>query len=295
MLFDFDEGTAAEESRSLEPDGEAETHAAAAQPARSDTWFHGLIGLLVGIALALVAVIVWPERGDEMSQGDIDTAVEAALSDRADEPAPGTQVFNQIAPSLVVVRAIADEDGSDSTATANIGSGVVINDQGQILTANHVVEDAASIELILSDGTRVPAQMVTNEPDRDIAVLETTGPSGPLTPAILGNSRTLKVGDPIYAIGNPLGLTGSISAGVISGLSRSVPLPDDDRVLDDLIQFDAAVNQGSSGGPLLNDQGHVIGIVTALADPSQQGYFIGIGLAVPIDIAAGGAADGPAQ
>jgi putative serine protease PepD len=112
----------------------------------------------------------------------------------------------------------------------------------------------------------------------------------------LGNPRTLQVGDPIYAIGNPLGLTGSISAGIISGLNRDIPFPGEEGlVFENLIQFDAAVNQGSSGGPLLNAQGHVVGIVTALADPAGQGFFIGIGFAVPIDRAASGAADGPSQ
>ena len=112
-------------------------------------------------------------------------------------------------------------------------------------------------------------------------------------PAVLGSTGGLEVGDDAFAVGHPLGLIGSLTAGVISGLDRSIPA-DDGSTMQGLIQFDAAVNPGSSGGPLLNRNGQVIGIVTALANPSHQGYFIGIGFAVPIG-AATGAAGGPTQ
>jgi S1-C subfamily serine protease len=102
----------------------------------------------------------------------------------------------------------------------------------------------------------------------------------------------LRVGDEVYAVGHPLGLVGSMSAGVVSGLNRSIPV-EGDRTLDQLIQFDAAVNPGNSGGPLLNRGGQVVGIVTALANPAEQGFFVGIGFAVPIGAAAGVAGAGP--
>ena len=103
----------------------------------------------------------------------------------------------------------------------------------------------------------------------------------------------MRVGDEAFAIGNPLGLIASMSAGVISGFDRIIPLNEDGQKLEGLIQFDTAVNPGNSGGPLLNRQGQVIGIVTALADPSEQGYFIGIGFAVPIGTAVGAGGGGP--
>ena len=152
--------------------------------------------------------------------------------------------------------------------------------------------DAGTIEVVFADGTTSTATIVTGEPTRDIAVLEADRSAGAIVPAVLANSRTAEIGDPIFAVGNPLGLTGSLSAGVISGLDRDIPA-DGDVLLSDLIQFDAAVNQGSSGGPLLDQHGSMIGIVTALADPSSTGYFIGIGFAVPIDLAVEVSAKGP--
>ena len=150
------------------------------------------------------------------------------------------------------------------------------------MTALHVVEDAAVIEIIFADGTESSADIITAEPEMDIAVLHARQPAGLIVPAVLGNPNSMRVGDEAFAVGNPLGLAGSMSAGVISGFDRSIPADEDGRQVDGLIQFDAAVNPGNSGGPLLNRQGQVIGIVTALADPTEQGFFTGIGFAVPI-------------
>ena len=103
----------------------------------------------------------------------------------------------------------------------------------------------------------------------------------------------MRVGDEAFAVGNPLGLVASLSAGVISGFDRSVPVKGSDQRLEGLIQFDTAVNPGSSGGPLLNRQGHVVGIVTALANPSEQNFFVGVGFAVPIGTAVSAGGGGP--
>jgi S1-C subfamily serine protease len=110
----------------------------------------------------------------------------------------------------------------------------------------------------------------------------------------MGSLAAMRIGDEVFAVGNPLGLTGSMSAGVVSGFDRSFTIEDLDQELDGLIQFDAAVNPGNSGGPLLNRYGQVIGIVTGLINPTEQEVFIGIGFAVPISVAAS-AAGGPAQ
>jgi S1-C subfamily serine protease len=124
------------------------------------------------------------------------------------------------------------------------------------------------------------------EPQNDIAVLHPSQPPGLIVPAILGNPFAMKIGDEAFAVGNPLGLTASMSAGVISGFNRSIPVGEDgEQRLERLIQFDTAVNPGNSGGPLLNRQGQVVGIVTALANPSEQNFFVGIGFAVPIGTA----------
>jgi S1-C subfamily serine protease len=128
---------------------------------------------------------------------------------------------------------------------------------------------------------------MAEQPENDIAVLQPGQLPKLLVPAMLGNPNALRVGDEAYVVGNPLGLYGSLSAGVISGLKRSFTPSGRGQRLENLIQFDAAVNPGSSGGPLLNRYGQVVGIVTALANPSGQDAFSGIGFAVPIDVAGG--------
>jgi S1-C subfamily serine protease len=175
-----------------------------------------------------------------------------------------------------------------------VGSGVVINGNGEILTALHVVEDASEIEVAFADGSRAPAEILSAEPELDIAILRPFQPPGLIVPAVLGNPRAMRIGDEAFAVGNPLGLVASMSAGVISGFDRSIPVADGGaNRLQGLIQFDTAVNPGNSGGPLLNRQGHVVGIVTALANPSDQNYFIGIGFAVPIQTALTAGGGGP--
>jgi S1-C subfamily serine protease len=173
-----------------------------------------------------------------------------------------------------------------------IGSGVVVNASGQIMTANHVVQSASGIEVTFADGTTSHARIATSQPDNDIAVLQPDRGPGVIVPAVLGGGA--RIGDEAFAIGNPLGFAASFTSGVISGLDRSVSLAEVPGTLQGLIQFDASVNPGSSGGPLLNRNGQVIGIVTGLANAMGQDIFAGIGFAVPIGTA-GGAARVPAR
>lgn len=218
-------------------------------------------------------------------------------------PALSVGVYQAILPSLVLVQTNASAGnqptGSDQAQTdpaqngRGLGSGVVINDNGAILTSLHIVEGADEIRVTFSDGTQSQAWVIAAQPENDIAVLQPLQLPSTVVPATLGNPNALRIGDEAYVVGNPLGLYGSLSAGVISGLKRSFKPPDRAQRLDDLIQFDAAVNPGNSGGPLLNRYGQVVGIVTALVNPSGQEAFSGIGFAVPIDLA-GGAAGMPA-
>jgi S1-C subfamily serine protease len=164
-----------------------------------------------------------------------------------------------------------------------------VDTSGDILTCLHVVANATSIQVTFADGTTSPAQVVTQQPQNDIAVLRATQPPAKLVPAVLGNPRSVQVGSEAFVVGNPFGLYDSMSSGIVSGLNRSFQLPNNGALLQGLIQVDAAVNPGNSGGPLLNRNGQVIGIVTALVNPTNQGVFIGIGLAVPIDVAGGAA------
>jgi len=174
-----------------------------------------------------------------------------------------------------------------------LGRREIILPRRYILTANHVVADASDIEVIFVDGSKSAAEIVAAEPDNDIALLKPDKLPELIVPATLGNLNAMRIGDQAFAIGNPLGLVSSMSAGVISGFDRSIPVDDGNQRLDGLIQFDTAVNPGNSGGPLLNRQGEVIGIVTALADPSRRGFFVGIGFAVPIGVALAAGGGGP--
>jgi S1-C subfamily serine protease len=165
----------------------------------------------------------------------------------------------------------------------------VVNENGDILTALHVVHEASTIEVGFADGTTATAIIAGADPENDIAVLQVSRPPEVIVPAVLGSPNAMAVGDEAYAVGNPLGLAGSMSAGVISGFDRSFTVDETEQRLEGLIQFDAAVNPGNSGGPLLNRAGQVVGIVTALANPNETNSFSGIGFAVPIRTAAAAA------
>src|SRR5438270_4406000 len=255
---------------------------------RPTTW------IALGIALALVAsaatwIGVRATSKPAVGKGDVgaivDQKVGKAVTDLKALPPAGVGVYSAVRPQLVVIE--TERPGSSS-----LGSGVFVNAQGQILTALHVVQDApAHITVTFADGTDSPASIQSSDPDHDVAVLTPAHLPQVVVPAVLGGG--VRVGDETFAVGNPLGLVDSLTAGVISGLDRTFPLPNG-HMLTGLIQFDAAVSPGNSGGPLLNTKGQVIGIVTGLANPSGNDDFVGIGFAEPIN-AAGRAAGAPAQ
>ena len=258
---------------------------------RPPWWLVALVGV-VAVALVVVFVDRGPSTPDTLSPNEIDSVVKAAvdkgIKDAHDAPPDSAAVYQAIFPSLVFIR--SDGSGNDETEE-HLGTGVIVNEAGAILTARHVVAGASAIHVTFADGTEAAAEIVSDEPEHDIAVLATDRAPEVIVPAVLGSSAGLHVGDEAFAVGHPFGLIDSLSAGVISGLDRTMPAADG-STLKGLIQFDAAVNPGNSGGPLLNRDGQVIGIVTALANPSEQGVFIGIGFAVPIGTASG-AAGGP--
>jgi S1-C subfamily serine protease len=250
-----------------------------------------------GVAAALMAVLLYqaatpPPR--QLTARDVNDVVVAAMASATPPPAFSVGVHRAVMPSLVLVQTQGEPEESttgdgDPRSGRGLGTGVVVNDQGAILTSLHVVKGANEIKVTFADGTESPAMVVTEQPENDIAVLMALNPPAQIIPATLGNPGSLRVGDEVYAVGNPLGLYGSMSAGVVSGLKRSFK-PDSAGVeLKELIQFDAAVNPGNSGGPLLNRYGQVVGIVAALVNPAGQDAFSGIGFAVPINVAGGGA------
>jgi len=161
------------------------------------------------------------------------------------------------------------------------GSGFVYDKSGHIITNYHVIEDCFKIYVLFYDRTEVKAEVVGSDPYTDIAVLKVNVNPSILYPVTFGDSSKLEVGDPVYAIGNPFGLAGTMTSGIISGLRRTLPTVGGYSIVD-VIQFDAAVNPGNSGGPLIDAHGRVIGITTAIM--SETGTFSGVGFAVPSDI-----------
>jgi S1-C subfamily serine protease len=184
-------------------------------------------------------------------------------------------IYRRVAPSVVLVR-----------TRRELGTGVIVADDGTILTADHVIAGGGPVTVTFADGTTTEANVVGTAPKLDIATLIPARLPQIVVPATLGGSAD--VGAPVVAIGNPLGLTDSVSAGVISGLDRTADT--DNGKFSGLIQFDASVNPGSSGGPLLDARGLIIGVVVSIADPDGKGAFAGIGFAEPIGAALGGAA-----
>jgi len=240
-----------------------------------------------GVAAALVAVLLYQAltpAPHQLTTEEVSESIAQAFASATPQPAFSAQVYQVIRPSLVLIQ--AQTRGENGNVEPSVGSGVIISDQGDILTAFHVVEGSMQIEVTFADGTRSKAQLKAVQPENDIAVLSADTPPEQIVPATLGNPSAVSVGDEAFAFGNPFGLYGSMSSGVVSGFGRSFQPKGSAFRLEDLIQFDAAVNPGNSGGPLLNRYGEVIGIVTGLVNPAEQNFFVGVGFAVPITTAA---------
>ena len=179
-----------------------------------------------------------------------------------------------------------DGEGDGRNEGRSVGTGVVIVDKGLILTNLHVIDGAKKITLTFWDGSESEAIVVSRQPENDLAVLQAKTIPDDLQAATLRSTSGLTPGDEVLAVGFPFGIGPSASTGVVSGLKREFRSPEGKQILSNLIQFDAAANPGNSGGPLVTMDGHVIGIVTAIMNPSSQRTFIGIGFAVPIENAA---------
>ena len=229
------------------------------------------------------------ERPLELTQEDIDAAVMRTLTTQP-LPSRAARAYEVIRPSVVRVRGLgADAEGSGRETESAVGSGVVIMENGTILTNLHVVHGVRRVRVVFFDGLQSDADVVSVQPENDLAVLKARTVPDDLFPATLRGTADLAEGDEVVAVGFPFGIGPSVSSGVVSGLRREYRSPEGQRLLKNLIQFDAAANPGSSGGPLVNMSGEVVGVVTAILNPTAQRVFIGIGFAVPIEDAAGGA------
>jgi S1-C subfamily serine protease len=248
--------------------------------------------IAAGVLAALLAVLIWSlltPKAKPLTQRDIDDSVKRVLEKRPPEPSHAAVAFAAILPSVVVVQ--AEMPTAQNPEASALGTGVVIVDTGIILTSMHVVAGASRVRVVFADGTESEATIIGAQPENDLAVLQAAVIPDDLVPATMAGSARLVPGDEVFAVGNPFGLVHSVSAGVVSGLGRTFTSPHGGIVLQNLIQFDAAVNPGNSGGPLVDRNGEVVGIVTALLNPSDEEFFAGIGFAVRIETA--GAAGGP--
>jgi S1-C subfamily serine protease len=244
-----------------------------------------VIGLLAASTLASLLAL-GGQIPQALTQKDIDGAVLKTL-ETVQLPSKAAQAYEAIAPSVVRVTGFDTDKKSGELVQRSVGTGVVIVDKGIILTNLHVVQGATVIRIEFADGLQTTASVTGAQPENDLAVLQAHKIPDDLTAAAMRSTNDLMPGDQVVAVGFPFGIGPSTSAGVISGLKRSFRSPEGQQEMTNLIQFDAAANPGNSGGPLVTMDGQVVGIVTAILNPSNQRTFIGIGFAVPIESAAG--------
>ena len=239
----------------------------------------GILAVLLAIGVGVYGTF---RPVSHLGQQDVDAAIRKALASVTPPPSMASMAYSVIAPSVVGIEVTLPAENESRFA---VGTGVVIDTRGTILTSNHVIDGATAIKVIFIDGTETGVTVLAQQPENDMAVLRAHVVPDDLVPATLISSATLNVGDEVVAVGNPYGLSYSVSSGVVSGLGRTFRSEHTDVTLTNMVQFDAAVNPGNSGGPLVNRNGEVAGIVTGLLNPSQD-TFSGSGFAVPIESAA---------
>ena len=269
----------------------------AASPQRHSRWrdfcaryerplWVGAAALLALLVVFTHALIMPPAR--QINQEDIRAAVLHTLETNT-LPSLPAKAYEVIRPSVVRVRRLEPDKGGGEDIEKSVGTGVVIVDKGIILTNLHVVLGAKRLQVVFADGLKSEATITGVQPEHDLAVLQAQTIPDDLASATMRSTAELRLGDQVVAVGFPFGIGPSATAGVVSGLRREFRSPEGKRLLTNLIQFDAAVNPGSSGGPLVTAEGEVVGIVTAILNPTDQRFFVGIGFAVPIENAAAAA------
>jgi len=264
-------------------------------PARKKNDTHPV--RIVLIALVLLAGAYWagarwgprgPQNVGAVPLGGSSKSGDASLTQRdaalTDEESINVRVYRQASPAVanILTKATEYDFFMDPVPVEGAGSGFVIDTKGYILTNNHVVEGAQTIEVVLGDQSRYPAKVVGADPRNDVALIKIEPKKKPLVALSLGDSSTIQVGQKVLAIGNPFGFQSTLTTGVISALGRTVQTSQT-TFIDQAIQTDAAINRGNSGGPLINSHGEVIGINSAIYTPT--GTTAGIGFAIPINTA----------
>ena len=202
-----------------------------------------------------------------------------ARAELAGDEQRAANIFRSTAPSVVAINAVRG-GGLLETESAGAGSGFIWDKAGHVVTNNHVIDGASSIAVVLDDGRSIPAKLVGRAPWADLAVVKLASAPADLNPIPVGRSSELIVGQTVFAIGNPFGLSRTLTTGIISALDRRLPTSAG-RVVAGVIQTDAAINPGNSGGPLVDSAGRLIGVNTAIVAPT--GAFAGVGFAIPVD------------
>lgn len=280
-------------------------------------------------AFGLFALSTTPVQ--PLTQQDIDAAVLHSLEQRPPEPSRAAVAYEVIRPSVVLVRRLGEDEAPGARRRAQedkgqarrpeaqefrgekpdepaitpdeksgrqyslrgLATGVVFSADGKIFTNLHVVAGAEKVGVVFADGTESEVDLLGVQPEHDLAVLKARTLPDDLRPATLRSTQGLRIGDEVLAVGFPFGIGPTATYGVVSGLRREHYSKEGRRNLIDLIQFDAAANPGNSGGPLVTREGDVVGIVTSILNPTEEGFFVGIAFAVPIENAAAAAGVSP--
>jgi S1-C subfamily serine protease len=243
---------------------------------KSGVFVGGAIGAMIVIVIFTVLVITPPEPiNPEIEIEDVNANTVKEIESPYSKNLSLIEIFEKSEPGVVRVNV---QRGETSGNVGGVGSGFVFDKKGHIITNAHVVEDAKKITVTFLDGRSYYAEIIGVDEFTDIAAIKVNADLSLLQPLSLGDSAELKVGEPVTAIGNPFGLSGSMSSGIVSQIGRLLPT-DSGYSIPDVIQTDAAINPGNSGGPLLNMMGGVVGINTAIQ--STTGEFTGVGFAIP--------------
>jgi len=243
---------------------------------KSGVFVGGAIGAMIVIVIFTVLVIAPPEPiNPEIEIEDVNANTVKEIESPYSKNLSLIEIFEKSEPGVVRVNVQREEASGN---VGGVGSGFVFDKKGHIITNAHVVQDAEKITITFLDGRSYYAEIIGVDEFTDIAAIKVNADLSLLQPLSLGDSAELKVGEPVTAIGNPFGLSGSMSSGIVSQIGRLLPT-DSGYSIPDVIQTDAAINPGNSGGPLLNMMGGVVGINTAIQ--STTGEFTGVGFAIP--------------
>jgi putative serine protease PepD len=279
-------GNSGQPANSAQPAGPAEP-VDTAQSGQRPRRRRGGGFIVLAVVLAVVAGFLGGIFGARLFPAKSSAASSISSTASTDSVCGAVQIADKVLPAIVTI-------SIENAGASGVGSGEIVRNSGYIVTNNHVISAAATggtIEVRYSSGVSVPAKLVGRDPRSDLAVLKVTS-STPLPTVPFGNSENLQVGQPVVALGSPLGLSGSVTSGIVSALGRTVPVPSDNgttALLAGAIQTDAAINPGNSGGALVNCSGQLVGVNTAIATvPNESGQAgggsVGIGFAVPVNL-----------